>query len=74
MLKGERHKIKSCDNMRKVNVDQLQCGMKIGGGAEGLAGLALLPSTVPAQSSAHSAAGSQKYSGLYLRNTVNRIR
>ena len=43
-------------------VDQTKCGMKMGGGAEGLAGLALLASTLPAQSSAHSAAGSEKYS------------
>ena len=60
--------------MRKVGVDQMQCGMKMGGGAEGLAGLVPLASPVPAQSSAHSAPGSWKYSGLYLRNTVYRIR
>ena len=48
----------------------MQCGMKMGGGAEGLAGLALLASRVPAQSSAHSAAGAEKYSWFYRRNTV----
>ena len=59
---------------KSFGVDQTKCGMKMGGGAEGLAGLALLASRVPAQSSAHSAPGSWKYSGLYLRNTVYRIR
>ena len=50
------------------DADQLQsCGMKMGGGggevlAAGLALLALLASRLPAQSSAHSAPRSEKYS------------